>query len=201
MKQYLLLFCAAALFTLSTKAQKHPTPVTISVFNEATAIPFTKLITMPTHPGVQAGSGFSYRERKHTHLYQTFNIGYIFHSKLYHGFFVNSELGYDYKFNFGLNIKASAGIGYLHSFTTQKEYQFENGSYQSGRDKGNNRAMFSLGTGLGYRLHKNNPHSPEIFMMYKGWAEYPYSPGFIPLMTHTNLQLGTTFFMHQKKYK
>lgn len=199
MKRYLLLFCAASLFMLSAKAQKHPIPVTISVFNEATAIPFTKLITTPVHPGVQAGWGFSYRERKHTHLFQTFNIGYVFHSKLYHGFFVNSELGYDYKFKFGLNIKTSIGIGYLHSFTTQKEYQFENGSYKSGRDKGDSRAVFSIGTGLGYRIQKKNPYSPEIFMMYQSWAEYPYSPGFIPLMTHTNLQLGTKLFMHQKK--
>lgn len=200
MKRYLLFFCAA-LLTLITKAQNHPIPITVSVFNEATVIPFTRFITTPVHPGVQAGSGFSYRERKHTHLFQTINIGYIFHSKLYHGFFINTELAYDYKFNFGLNIKTSLGIGYLHSFTTQKEYQFENGSYKSGRDKGNSRAMLSLGTGLGYRLQKSNLHSPEIFMIYQSWAEYPYSPGFIPVMTHTNLQLGTKFFINHKKDK
>ena len=201
MKQHLLFALAATLLMQSAKAQKHPMPVTISIFNEATAIPFTRFITTPVHPGLQAGSGFTYKERNHMHLFQTFNIGYIFHSKLYHGFFVNTELGYDYKFNFGLNIKASAGIGYLHSFTTQKEYQFENGSYQSGRDKGNSRAIFSFGTGLGYRIQKNKLYSPEIFMMYQSWAEYPYSPGIIPLMTHANLQLGTKLFMHQKKDK
>lgn len=198
MKHFLLLACAAALFTMSIKAQKRPTPVTFSVLNEATAIPFTSFFSTPVHPGVQAGTRFMYKERKHMLLFQTINIGYVFHSKLYHGFFVNTELGYDYKFNFGLNLKTSLGIGYMHSFTTQKEYKFENGSYQSARDKGNSRVMFSLGTGIGYRLHKNNPLSTEIFIMYQSWAEYPYSPGFIPLMTHTSLQLGTTFFMHQK---
>lgn len=201
MKQYLLFVLAAGLLMQPAKAQKHPTPVTISVFNEATAIPFTRFITTPVHPGVQAGSGFSYRERKHTHLFHTFNIGYVFHNKLYHGFFITTELGYDYKFNFGLNLKTSLGIGYLHSFSTQKEYQFKNGSYKSGRDRGNSRVLLSLGTGLGYRLQKNNRYSPEIFMIYQGWAEYPYSPGFIPVMTHTNLQLGTKFFIHQKKDK
>ena len=100
-----------------------------------------------------------------------------------------------------LNIKTLLGIGYLHSFSTQKEYQFENGSYQNKRDKGNSRAMLSVGTGLGYRLQKRNLCSPEIFMMYQSWAEYPYSPGFIPVMTHTNLQLGTKFFINQKKEK
>lgn len=195
MKKNLLLIITAVIITQALQAQKRPTPVTISVFNEATAIPFTKFATTPVHPGVQIGSGFTHKERKHGHLFQSFNIGYIFHSKLFHGFFINTELGYDYKFNFGLNIKTSVGIGYMHSFRTQKEYQFKNGSYESRPDKGNGRATFSLGTGLGYRLQKKNKYSPEIFMMYQGWAEYPYSPGFIPVMTHTNLQLGTKFFI------
>jgi opacity protein-like surface antigen len=198
MKQHLLFVLATVLFTLSVKAQKQPTPVTISVFNEATAIPFTKLITTPVHPGIQAGTSFSYKERKRSHLFQTINIGYIFHRNLYHGFFINTELGYDYKLNFGLNIKGNFGIGYLRTFTTQKEYQFKNGKYNSGSDKGNSRLMASVSTGLGYRLQKKNLYSPEIFMLYQGWAEYPYSPGFIPVMTHINTQIGTKFFINQK---
>jgi hypothetical protein len=198
MKQYHLFIIASVLLTLSAKAQGQPMPVTISVFNEATAIPFTKLITTPVHPGVQVGSAFSYKERKHIHLFQTINIGYIFHRNLYHGFFINTELGYDYKLNVGLNVKGAFGLGYLHTFTTQKEYQFKNGKYNSGRDKGNSRLMVSLSTGLGYRLQKKNQYSPEIFMMYQGWAEYPYSPGFIPAMTHINTQIGTKFFINQK---
>lgn len=198
MKQYFLLAFAITLLTLNAKAQSHPVPVTVLVFNEATAIPFTRVLTTPVHPGIQVGSNFSYKERIHTHLFQTVNIGYFFHSKLNQGFFINTELAYDYKFNFGLNIKTSIGIGYLFSFNTQKGYQFKNGTYQIGRDKGNSRAMLSLGTGLGYRLQKSNLYSPEIFMMYQSWAEYPYSPGFIPVMTHTNLQLGTKIFINQK---
>lgn len=197
MKQHILLGLAATLLTLHVKAQKHPLPVTISVFNEATAIPFTKLTTTPVHPGIQAGSGFSYKQKQHSNLFQTFSIGYIYHRNLYHGLFINTELGYTYKMNFGLNIKGALGIGYLHTFTTQKEYQFTNGKYNSGRDKGNSRLMASVSTGLGYRLQKQNQYSPEIFMMYQGWAEYPYSSGFIPVMTHINTQIGTTFFINQ----
>lgn len=197
MKQIFMLAALPFLLGQSVKAQKKPTPVAIAVFNEATAIPFTKLLTTPVHPGVQAGTGVFYKQKKHSQLFQSLNIGYIFHSRLYHGFFVSTELGYDYKFNFGLNLKTSVGIGYMHSFRTQKEYQFKNGSYESKPDRGNGRATVSLGTGLGYRLQKKNIYSPEIFMMYQGWAEYPFSPGFIPVMTHTNLQLGTKFFINK----
>ncbi len=173
-------------------------PINISLMNEATAIPFTKLITTPVHPAIQAGSGFFYKQTQHSNLFQTVNIGYIFHSKLYHGVFINTELGYDFKFSFGLNIKGAIGLGYLHTFSTHKEYQFKNGTYESVPDKGNGRLMPSISTGLGYRVQKANLYSPEIFMMYQGWAEYPYSPGFIPVMTHINTQIGAKFFVNKK---
>lgn len=197
MKRYFYLFFTLFILTTVSKAQKRPTPITISILNEATAIPFTKGMTAPFHPGVEIGSGFTYSERKHRHIFQTFNIGYVYHRNLYHGFFVKTQLNYDFKFSFGLNFKTLTGIGYLHTFSTQREYVFKNGSYQFGRDKGNSRVMFSLGTGLGYRLKKRNLYSPELFVVYQGWLEYPFSPGFIPLMTHTNLQLGTKIFYNK----
>jgi hypothetical protein len=36
-------------------------------------------------------------------------------------------------------------------------------------------------------------------VLYQSWLEYPYSPGFIPLMSHTSLQVGTKFYPLNKK--
>jgi hypothetical protein len=77
MKHIFMLAALPLLFWQAANAQKNPVPVTISVFNDATAIPFTKLVTIPVHPGVQAGTGFFYNQRKHSQLFQTFNVGYI----------------------------------------------------------------------------------------------------------------------------
>jgi len=44
-------------------------------------------------------------------------------------------------------------------------------------------------------------NSPKIFMRYQSWAEYPYSPDFIPVMTHINLHLGAKFFINTKTKK
>jgi hypothetical protein len=184
------------LVPIVTIAQNKSIPINISFLNEATAVPFTTFWTTPIHPGLQAGTEFYYKQNQHTNLYQTVSIGYIFHQNLYKGIFIKTELGYDYKLNFGLNIKTAIGIGYLHTFSTNKEYQFKNGIYESAKDKGNSRLMSSIGAGLGYRLQKDNLNSPEIFMMYNGWAEYPYSPGFIPIMTHINTQIGAKFFLN-----
>lgn len=186
-----LLFCFAGYVS----GQGRAIPVRVAVGNEATAIPYTRFLSLPIHPSFQAGTEFQYKQSSHHYLYQTANIGYIFHNHLYQGVYINSEIGYDYKFSFGLNAKALFGLGYLHTFSTQQEYQFENGEFVQGPDRGNARLMPSLSIGAGYRFNKNAENSPEIFLLYQSWVEYPYSPGFIPVMTHIGLHLGLKFFI------
>jgi hypothetical protein len=169
-------------------------PVRISVFNESTSIPFTRFFTAPVHPGIEAGTALKWKEKEHWRLYPSVSVGYLFHNKLYQAVYLQVELNCDYVLDFGLCFKSSLGVGYMHTFTTQQEFSFENGVYESRADKGNSRFMPSLSLGLGYRLQPAQLNSAEIFVMYQAWAEYPYSPGFIPIMTHTNLHLGSVFY-------
>ncbi len=188
------LFLTMSLLGIISIYSQTSLPVKISVFNESTSIPFTRVFTTPVHPGIQAGTELTWKENKHFRLYPSVSVGYLFHNYLYQAVFIAFELCYDYKFDFGLNIKSALGIGYLHSFTTQQEFQFENGIYKSSADKGNSRLMPSFSLGLGYRLNPSHIQSAEIFLMYQAWVEYPYSPGFIPVMTHTNLHIGSVFY-------
>jgi hypothetical protein len=169
-------------------------PLKLALSNESTAIPYTRFFTTPVHPCFQAGTEFQYKSGPHYEFYQTANLGYIYHNHLYQGFYLNSGVGYDYKFNFGLKLKGLFELGYLHTFVTQDEYQFKEGEFVNGRDWGNMRLMPMLSVGAGYLLLKNDPQSPEIFMLYKSWIEYPYSPGFIPMMSHINLEIGCKFY-------
>jgi len=196
--RHTVFFFIIFLFTCQATAQKH-IPVKIAVSNEATAIPFTRFFTTPIHPAIEVGTEFLYKQEVRFRFYQTANIGYIYHNNLYQGFYLNSEAGYDYQFTFGLVIKALLGVGYLHTFTTQEEYQFENGDYVHGREWGNPRLMAVLSFGLGYKLQKSKSASPEIFVLYKSWIEFPYSPGFIPVMTHINLEVGARFYIHVRR--
>ena len=191
-----LLFWILLLQTNSFCQLKYP--LKIAVFNESTAIPFTKVFSKPVHPGLLVGTEIGYKEKQHFRLYQTINLGYIWHRWLYHGFFINTELGYDYKLTAGINVKSQLGIGYMHSFSTQKEYKFSNGQYIVSPDKGNSRFIASLGFGIGYRFHSKDFYSPEAFLLYQGWVELPYSPGFIPIMPHLNLQAGAKFYFTKK---
>lgn len=187
--------CCILVLTHNISGQQ---PVTISVFNESTALPFDRLINTPMHPGVQVGTEFNWKESKHFRLYPSISVGYMFHRKLFQGLYANLELGFDYKASFGLNLKSKIGLGYLHTFSTQQEFQFDNGEYRSSGDTGNSRIMPSFTTGLGYRLNPTKNNASEIFVLYQSWLEYPYSPGFIPLMAHTNLHLGLKFYPFEK---
>jgi hypothetical protein len=174
-------------------------PVRVAFGNEATAIPYTKFFSTPFHPVAQIGTEFAYKENTHNYLYQTANLGYIYHKYLYQGIYLSTELGYDYRFDFGLNLKAMFGLGYLQTFAVSDEYQFKDGEYVLGKDWGNARLMPSLSIGAGYRIKPADTHSPEIFVLYQSWVEYPYSPGFIPLMTHIDLMVGMKFFINTSK--
>jgi len=200
MRKYLS-FLLLILLVPAMKAQEKKFPLVLALGNEATALPFTVFYTTPFHPIFQVGTEFEYKNANRHTWYQTANIGYIYHNYLYQGVYLNTQLGYDYKFHFGLNLKALFGLGYLQTFTTQREYQFKNGTYVSENDWGDPHVMPMFSLGLGYRFNPEQTKSTEFFLIYNSWVEYPYSPGFIPVMTHAGLEMGVKFYIISKKNK
>lgn len=182
-------------FTLS--GQKS-IPVNVSLFSEMTAIPFTRFIVTPVHPGIQAGTEFNYTVKNHGRLFQTANLSYFYHSDLCQGIGITTELGYEYRSGCGLALGSLLGLGYLHTFATAKEFAFNDGKYERRTDFGNARLAPSLSLDLGYYFRKSDDTSPKAFLRYQVLAEYPYSPGFIPVMTHSNLHAGVKVFIHPK---
>lgn len=174
--------------------QNEGRPVNISIFNESTAIPFTGLVNTPIHPGFQIGSEFEGATKNNWRFYPSVSIGFMFHKNLYQGVCVSADLGVDYQTSSGINVKSKVGVGYLHTFATRQEFQIRGTGYESSADRGNAHIMPSLTFGLGYNTDKGDPQSTEVYLLYQSWAEYPYSPGFIPLMTHTNLHLGAKLY-------
>lgn len=196
MKFKTIMGCLALGTALTTFGQEKGFPIRILSGNEATAIPFNKFLSQPIHPKFQLGTEFRYNTNTHHYLYQTVNVGYMYHEHLFQGAYLNSELGYDYRLGFGLNLKALLGMGYLHTISTEEEYKYEDGQYSSKKDIGNARIMPSLSIGLGFRTNSKNINSPEIMLLYTSWIEYPYSPGFITIMSHSDLSIGIKFYVN-----
>ncbi len=196
----LLIICILLVPTL-LYSQTRPLPISVSVFNESTAIPYSRFFTTPVHPGLQLGTEFDYTDKDRTRLFQTANICYFYHGNLAQGFGLYTELGYEYRLKFGLSFQALLGIGYMHTFSTAKEYTFSNGKYEQKADKGNARLFPSFSLDMGYYLKKTEKNSPKIFIRYQSWVEYPYSPDFISVMSHINFHLGAKFYINRKANK
>ncbi len=169
-------------------------PVTVSVFSESTSLPFTTLWSDPVHPGIQVGTAFHGASRRALHVYPAVNLGYLFHRNLFQGVYANVEVGVDYRHSSGVTLRSKLGTGYLLTFTTRTEYVPVDGQLVVRKDRGNHRVMPSLTFGVGYRLKPGDPRSTELFMLHQTWLEYPYAGDFIPLMSHTNLHFGATFY-------
>ena len=182
--------------TLISHGQEKGFPIRLLVGNEATAVPYTSIWSRPVHPTFQLGTEFRYNSNPKHYLYQTINLGYMYHKNLFQGGYLNTELGYDYRLGLGLNLKALFGVGYLHTLTTNEEYQFEEGQYNKESDLGNSRIMPSLSVGLGFRTNMKKLNSPELILIYRSWVEFPYSPGFISLMSHTDLSIGMKIYIN-----
>lgn len=185
-------FLITVLIVLPFRGWSQPA-ITASVFNESTSIPYTRFFTTPVHPGVQLGAEMPWRENNRLALSPALNIGYMFHQKLFQGLYLNLEMGLDIKTGFGLRFKSKLGLGYLHTFSTGSTYRQVNGEWEQGGSRGNARLMPALTLGLGYDLKPASARGTEVFVLYRSWLEYPYSPGFIPIMSHTDLSLGFKF--------
>lgn len=184
------------LFTSYCTAQDKQFPITISAFNEATTMPFSQFFTAPVHPGLALSTEFNYsKSPKRSRLFQTLGTNYYYHKYLNQAVTVFSELGYEYRFKPGVELSALLGAGYMHSFRTATEYEFKNGSYTTAKNTGVGRITPTFSLETGYYLFPKETNSPKIFVRYQTWIEYPFSPGFIDLMPHSNLHLGVKFFI------
>jgi hypothetical protein len=194
-KLFVIIFLFSSSFLFG---QEKLIPINISLFNESTAIPYTRFFTTPIHPGLQLGTEFNYNTKEHSRLFQTANISYFYHNYLAQGIGLYTELGYEYRLKSGLAFAALLGVGYLHTFATTEEFTFSDGHYEKKTDFGNARLFPSLSIDIGYYLKKAESNSPKVFIRYQSWVEYPYSPDFIPVMTHINLHIGARFNIHLK---
>jgi len=171
-----------------------PPLVVASLFNESTSMPYTRFVTTPVHPGIQLGTEFKLREGRGGRMYLGAHGGYFHHDHLAQGFYLGSELGYAYRTAIGTSVGASLGLGYLRTYVTGPEFVFANGSYHRRPDTGNGRMMPSFSLEIGQHLRKEH-YAPQLFVRYQTWLEYPYSPGFIELMSHTSLHVGYRFLL------
>jgi hypothetical protein len=193
MLRCMLLFISLVFMTYQVLSQPERS-LSVALINESTAIPYTRFITTPIHPGIQVGTESALKQYEHSQIFLGIQIGYYYHKSFAQGIYIKPSLGFEYRHKSGFALSSSLGLGYLHTFATQQEYKLTNGEYRKKWDKGNARLMPSLTMSLDYYIKPDQHDSPKIFFAYESWIEYPFSPGFIPVMTHVTSQIGVQFY-------
>lgn len=194
-----LLTLITSTITTSFAQGKEWLPLSISIFNESTAVPYTRFLPQPLHPGIQIGLSRQWNKHTQHYLYQTLNISYFYHRYLYQATTLSTEIGYDYRFSFGLHLKALIGIGYMLTMNTQEVYAFQHGEFHRTTNSLMSKLQATFSIGAGYRIFKDRISSPELFFLYQSGVIYPFSADFIPIMSQVNVHLGVKIPLRIKK--
>jgi hypothetical protein len=167
--------------------------LSIYLYNEGVALPFTQLIGEKVNPGFMIGTEFHYLNRKGFTLFQSLELGYYIHPSLQFGLRINTEIGGRYTFDFGLVTEVSAGIGYSHNFTDRDIYALNgSGEFSKVIDWGRPQFCPSFGIGLGSNFSKIIDIPMSLVVHYKGFFDILYSYS-VPILPHFGFGISTRF--------
>lgn len=165
-------------------------PLSISIMDESIGLPSYRLTGKALHPGVIVGTSFPLQSYNKASLLLGTNLGWFYHRKIAHEFFVNGEIAYVYAISERFFIEGISGLGYAHSFYPSEIYVFdENGNIVEKNQLGRGHALVNFGLGLGY----NVTDKAILFTRYQFVIETPFANSF-PVMPHTFFQVGATFY-------
>lgn len=177
--------------------EKHP--INIVVGNFFVGMPFSEISSGNFYPIVAVGSEFYYLKKEHSQIYQAIAFGYYYSQYSTSALFVNTNIGYRYIFGFGLFADANLGIGYSHLFHPNGIYQSDgNGGYEQVSDWGTPSAMADFSFSIGYDFSKQLHNPVSVYLLYGNYIQLFYNPD-IPALPQNSFQIGTRFFINQKK--
>lgn len=185
------------LFTaLALQAQDKVLPVSVSVFNNGTALPgsgYAGLFSQTVHPGITLGTAHFYRQTTRSELFQTLKLGYFYHRHNQHAIQLYSELGYRYLTRSGFYGEGLFGAGYLHSFADVQQFKWEEGRYVKKANLGRPQLMIAASLAAGYDLQKKTRLPLRLFLQYQFWLQTPFVRKYVPLLPNTALHVGAIY--------
>lgn len=186
-----ILLCACA-----GHAQDKSLPLSLSVFNNGTALPgqgYLGVFSKTPHPGVCIGTAHNWRSNKKSAIFQTLRLGYFYHRHAQQGIQLYSELGYRLRLPASFYTEALIGAGYLHSFAGVAQFTWKDGTYVKKTNLGRPQVMSSISLAAGYDLGKATGRPLRLFVAYQFWLQAPFVNKYVPLLPNTSLHIGAVY--------
>lgn len=173
--------------------------LSLSVTNSHTAMPyasFSGLLFKEYHPGVEIGTGFTWKEKKKHDWFQTIKTGYSYHQFVQHSWMLYTELGYRYKLPAGFSANAKLGAGYLHSKEDSEVFILgEDGQYKKSEKFGRSHGMASFSIGAAKNIGTNGW---QIFMDYQQRFQIGFIDAYVPALPVNTLSIGVSVPLRKK---
>ncbi|MEL6630764.1 MAG: hypothetical protein AAFQ83_04825 [Bacteroidota bacterium] len=172
-------------------AQEGPR-LSLSFTNQQNALPFTRI--GPVHPGFELAYQPTQNQTSYGSAGWAFALGAFHHGFPADGIYVRAARQWTWKTGSFLDLTGSAGLGYLHTFTTEPVYwQNEAGEYVEKARWGKPHLMPEVGVQA--TLFPNKRLSP--FVSYRFAVETFYSH-FLFVLPHNFYGFGLTYQLTQK---
>ncbi|WMJ74768.1 hypothetical protein RCC89_16560 [Cytophagaceae bacterium ABcell3] len=170
----------------------------LSLFNNATALPFTGtagVIHTPLHPGFSIGTLHYWLEREKVSIYQTFRLGYFYHRFSQHAVQLYTEPSFRFKIVGGLGLNTRIGAGYLHSWPDTEVFVLENGEYRKQTNLGRPQIMGSFSFGPEYDFEAQGL---KVFIDYQFWVQAPFVRQYVPVLPNSAIHIGIVYNILRK---
>ena len=192
------LFCFAGLQSYAQRGPgKEKLPLKVMILHETNQLtPGLNFFDQSFHPGIMVGTEWKLNDHQRRDWFIGANLGGFHHKKLSAGIFANGEIGYRYRFAFGLSAQAQLGLGYLHGFYPGEVYSYDDeaGAFQKTTNTGYSAIMPSVSVGLGYPLGSAS-YAPELQLMYMYAPEVPLNLAGL----HQMIGIGIKFYPFNPK--
>ena len=192
MKKIMLLLAGVCTsFLLVAQEKKY---VSASLFTTQNAMPFGKftgLFSEPLHPGLSAGYGTDFVNRKKSQWFVEINLSLFYHRFVQMGIPVNVKLGYRKIINNKITPEIYLGGGYLHSIPAVAKLKLDgNGEYVKNKHLGRAQADAVFGFSLGYKLNEKSSLPASIIAGYQQMVQFPFVKSYVPLLPYNSFMIG-----------
>lgn len=165
----------------------------VSFGNAASSMPFTgitSLFEQPYHPYLNISSGFTWSDKAHSRLEQSFNIGVIYHQFVQTTIPLFAELIYARKSGENWLFKSHLGAGYLHSIPGTDRFELNaDGEYEKIKGIGRAQGMFRFALSMDRKIAENM----WLMFNYGLIMQGPFVKSYVTVLPYNTLQVGLKY--------
>lgn len=189
--------------TCVAHGQVKPREVSVSIMNNAIAMPFSGhagIFHTPVHPGLSVGYGKRINSNEKHRLFLNVRMAYIYQQRVQHIVQLFSELNYRPRLYGDFFLNTRLGFGYVHSFSDLEQFKLNDDGEYEVAGRGGRPALFSaFAIGFAYDLEAALKWRVTPFFDYQLWFQSPFVRSYVPVLPNAALHIGVILPLYRNR--